>query len=468
MASSIEFAAGGRADYSMKLWETNNNNHTSITEKIERFTNRDDVLLDQTLVKYDVLGSIAHAAMLKKIGILTPLEFKKLKEALVEIFELNEKFQFRIEPEEEDVHTKVENFLTKKLGSTGKKVHTGRSRNDQVLVDLRLCSKEKLLKIQKNLLLLCQTLTSFAKKYGNQLMPGYTHLQRAMPSTVSLWAISFVEALLDDLAFSQTAFELNDQNPLGAAAGYGVPLKLDREYTANLLGFKKIQQNVLYTQNSRGKIEGMVISALAQIMVTLSKLSNDLILFSAEEFGFFEIPEEFKTGSSIMPGKRNPDILELIRARANKVIAYLSQAMNITKDLPSGYHRDFQEIKEPLLRGLNITTMSLEMMIPIVKNLKPSPKNLRKALSPKIFASDEVFELVLKGVPFREAYRQVEKGLRKIKPRSFEDIIKSRKTIGASGNLGLEKLEEKIEKEKGLLEEEKEKFHQKTGKLISG
>lgn len=450
----------------MKLW-ANNNNHHETDNEIERFTAGEDVLLDQLLVKYDVIGSMAHAAMLQKIGILTQSELMDLKRTLLEIIELDKKGQFKIEIWEEDVHTKIENYLISKVGESGKKIHTGRSRNDQILVDLRLYTKEKLLKIQKNLLNLSQALVVFSKENKFLPMPGYTHLQKAMPSSVDLWALSFVESLLDDLTFTKTAYNLNDQNPLGSGAGYGTPINLDRQLTTDLLDFKKLQNNVLYVQNSRGKIESMVLAALAEIMLDLSKLSNDLILFSTEEFGFFEIPERFKTGSSMMPKKRNPDTLELIRARTSKVFSYYFQTINIIKDLPSGYNRDLQETKEPILKGLTLTNLCLEMMASIINNLKVNKQSLEKAFSPEIYATDKAFKLVNQGIPFREAYREIARNLQKISLTSPKEIIKKRKTKGASGDLGLDELEKRIKEELNLVEFKKEKFYRKINTLIS-
>jgi len=451
----------------MKLWENNNNNHSDLNHQIEDFTAGEDILLDQLLVRYDAIGSMAHAVMLEKIGILSQPELMELKKALLEIIELDKKGQFEIETWEEDVHTKIENYLTTRLGESGKKIHTGRSRNDQILVDLRLYTKENLLKIQKNLLNLCNVLVNFSKVNESLPMPGYTHFQKAMPSSVDLWALSFAESLLDDLNFLKTAYDLNDQNPLGSAAGYGVSINLDRELTTDLLGFGKLQNNVLYVQNSRGKIESMVLAALAQIMIDLSKLSNDLILFSTEEFGFFNIPDEFRTGSSIMPRKRNPDILELIRARTNRVISYYSQTINIIKDLPSGYSRDLQETKEPILKGLTVTNACLEMMAPLINNLIVNKERLRESFSPEIYAADKAFKLVTQGIPFRDAYREIERDLQKVELTTPEEIIKKRKSKGTTGNLGLDELEKKVEEEQNLVNSKKEKFYQKITTLIS-
>lgn len=441
----------------MKLWTDK-----KISQEIEEFTSAEDILLDQLLVKYDVLGSIAHAIMLQKIDILTGEELEKMKLVLLEILTLNEKGKFGISIEDEDVHTKIENYLTQKLGKVGGKIHTARSRNDQILVDLRLYTKEKLLELEGNLLALCGTLIEFAKK-NNVSMPGYTHLRKAMPSSVALWSLAFVESLLDDLVLLKTASKLNNQNPLGSGAGYGVPLKIDRQLTTDLLGFEKIQQNVLYVQNSRGKIESIVLSALSQIMVDLNKFANDLILFSTEEFGFFEIPAKLCTGSSIMPQKKNPDILELIRARASKVSAHLFQTIEIIKNLPSGYNRDLQETKEPLIKGLNITNSCLEMCNLIASNLKVNKEKLVKALTPEIFATDQTYELVKKGIPFREAYKKIKK-IKQNYGKVSPGIVKK---LNERWDLKTEtdKLENQVKEELNILKLEKKNFEEKMKAL---
>ncbi len=427
---------------------------------VREFLVGEDIILDQLLVKYDVIGSIAHAAMLNKIGILSNEELIKLKRTLREIIKLNEEDRFKINVFDEDVHLKIEGFLTQKLGDVGKKIHTGRSRNDQVLVDLRLFTKDKLLKIEEKTLELASTLLEFGEKNKDVPMPGYTHFRKAMPSSVGLWALSFVESLLDDLLIIKSAYKLNNQNPLGSAAGYGVPLNLDRALTTELLGFERIQNNVLYVQNSRGKIESIVLSSLAQIMLDLSRLSNDLIIYSSDEFGFFTIPEEFCTGSSIMPKKRNPDVLELTRARANKLFSYLSQTLSTVKDLTSGYSRDLQETKEPLIKGINMVDSCLDIFVPLVKGLKTNEKKLIDAFNSQIFATDEALNLVAKGTPFRDAYKNVELNFlfshrEEMDPK---EIIKERKYVGTTGNLGIEKLKKQIENETKLVTTEKEGF----------
>ena len=425
---------------------------------VEEFTVGKDWKLDKELVPADVAGSIAHAKMLAKIGVLTPDELKKLKAALLEVLSLYQKGKFVITLEDEDVHTAVENYLVKKLGDTGKKIHTARSRNDQVLVDLRLYSKEKLVEIEEAVLELAKTLVAFAEKNKLVPMPGRTHTQLAMPSSVGLWAGAFAESLLDDLELLDEAYEINDQCPLGSAASYGVALPIDREMVADLLGFKKVQNNVLYANNSRGKFESIILAALSQVMIDLSKMASDLILFTIPELGYFELPEELTTGSSIMPNKKNPDVLELVRAKANKVIAAQFEVLAIIKDLPSGYNRDFQETKGPLMKGLKVTNKSLAVMELVIKGLKVNKEKCIKACVPEIFATDKAIELAASGMPWRDAYKKVAKDLPKLKAEDPVANIKKKKHAGATGNLGLEKVSVKITKEMSEVKSEKRKL----------
>jgi argininosuccinate lyase len=440
----------------MKLWE--NGGGVGLHEKVEEFTAGEDVKLDQRLVEWDVVGSIAHATMLNKIGILTESELMDLKRALINVIDLNEKGKFIIELKDEDIHTKIENFLTENLGNVGKKIHTGRSRNDQVQVDLRLYTKEKLLKIQINLLNLCKELTRFAEKNKWVPMPGYTHFQKAMPSSVGLWAMAYAESLLDDLRILKTAYSINDQNPLGSAAGYGVPLDLDRDLTTRLLGFESLQNNVLYVQNSRGKIESIVISALSQIMIDLSRLCNDVILYSTEEFGFFNIGDKFRTGSSIMPKKRNPDILELVRGKMSTVVSSFTQVVDIIKNLPSGYHRDIQEAKGALMRSLGVTYDSLEMVIMVVPEITVNEERCANSFTSQIFATDEAFSLVSQGMPFRDAYKHVDYNFQNYKKGSPEEIIRKRKYKGTTGNLGINNAKKKVDRELKAAKDKESEF----------
>jgi argininosuccinate lyase len=350
----------------VKLWDKG----YELDEGIEQFTVGGDYLLDHDLIEWDVAGSIAHAQMLAKIGILSQKELKGIKRELLKIIKDYKEGKFSISQKDEDVHTAVENYLTRKLGDVGKKIHTARSRNDQVIVDLRLYMKSKLLEVEDSVLGLAEILLEFAEKNKDLPIPGRTHTQLAMPSSVGLWAGAYVESLLDDLDVIKAAYEVNDQCPLGSAASYGVPLPIDRQLVSDLLGFMKVQNNVLYVNNSRGKIESVVIAAMGQVMVDLSKLASDLIFFTIPELDYFDLPDVYCTGSSIMPNKKNPDILELVRAKSEKVMAGYYQILNIIKDLPSGYNRDLQETKEPLMEGMAITLASLNVCMPVIAGLK--------------------------------------------------------------------------------------------------
>jgi len=445
----------------MKLWQKG----YKLDKEVEKFTVGDDYLLDRELIEADVLGSLAHAEMLVSLKILTAGEFKKLRKVLLDILLLREEGKFTVSARDEDVHTAIENYLTKKLGDLGKKIHTARSRNDQVIVDLRIYAKGKLLELEESLLNFCRTLRGFCRENKNVPMPGYTHGRKAMPSSVSLWAGAYLESLLDDLSLLKSAYEINNQCPLGSAAGYGVPLNIDRQLTSDLLGFKKVQNNVLYVNNSRGKIESIILSALSQVMLDLSKLAEDLILFTREEFNYFTLPDEFCPGSSIMPQKKNPGPLEIVRGKSSVVVSYLFRVLNVINGLPSGYNQDFQLTKGPFLKGLEITDSSLQVSNLIISGLKVNKESLKKAFSPEIFATDEAYKLVKEGVPFRDAYRRVAKNSKRSQTLTPGKIISSRKHQGASGNLGLEKAEKKIKEELKILKKEKDAFEKKKRSL---
>ncbi len=298
-----------------KLWSKG---ESKLDPFIEAFETKGDLLMDQKLVKYDCLASIAHAKMLCKINILSKSELAKLEKGLLEILSLNSQGKFLLKIGDEDMHTKIENFLTEKYGEAGQKIHTGRSRNDQILTAIRLYSKEIMEKIKQELIRLIKSFENFSKKYGLIKMPGYTHMQKAMPSSIGLWAGSFMDSFKDDCVLLNTAMELNDQSPLGSAAGYGTPLKLDREYTAKLLGFAKVQNNSLYCQNSKGKIEAVILAALTQILLTINKFASDIMLFTTTEFNFFQVSDKVTTGSSMMPQKKNLDLAELLRSKVQE------------------------------------------------------------------------------------------------------------------------------------------------------
>jgi argininosuccinate lyase len=417
-----------------KLWQKD----YEVDKLIERFNVGDDYLLDRELIEADCLGSIAHARMLAKIGILTNAEADSLTAALAEIIGLAHAGKFEIKLEDEDVHTAVENFLTDKLDDLGKKIHTARSRNDQVIVDLRLYAKQRLLQVADAALAFAATLGDFADKHKDVPMVGRTHTQRAMPSSVGLWAGAWLEAMLDDLDFLRAAYALNDQCPLGSAASYGVPLPIDRQYTSDLLGFARLQNNVLYANTSRGKIESVVLSALAQFMIDLSRLAADVIWFSTPEFGYFELPAELADGSSIMPQKRNPGMMETTRARAATVISHLLRTLEIVRGLISGYNRDHQETKEPLLRSFAIVAGALAVCDRTFHKMTVNEERCVAAFSPEVFATDRALELVREGVPFRDAYRRVAKELDKLAERDPREAIRARTHQGSTGNLGLD------------------------------
>ncbi|HOM95566.1 MAG: argininosuccinate lyase [Candidatus Methanofastidiosa archaeon] len=445
-----------------KLWKKK----YELDKTVEDFTVGDDYLWDSRLIKADIIGNIAHSTMLQKIGIISDEELQNIKTSLMDILDLHEQGKFKINKEDEDVHTAVENFLTKRLGDVGKKIHTARSRNDQILLDVRLYSKERLFEIIENLLNLCKVLLKFSKENEFIPMPGRTHTQRAMPSSVGLWASAFIESLLDDLYLLKSAFNLNNQSPLGSAASYGVNLDIDREYIASLLGFEKVQNNVLYANNSRGKIESIIIFTMSQIMMDLSKFANDLILFSIPEFNYFSLPDEFCGGSSLMPQKKNPALLELTRAKAQVVNSHCFRVTEIITSLYSGYNRDFQLTKGPLIESFDITQQTLYLLGYFIPKIKVNENILINSFTPEIYATDRVLELVKEGMPFRDAYKEVGINLDSLNNKNPVENIKSKIHVGATGNLNLSKIESMIKEEEIELLANQEKFMKKIEKLI--
>jgi len=423
-----------------KLWDKG----YALDKLIEEFTVGDDPILDRRLVASDCVASLAHAGMLGHIGVLSAEEHEALRGQLSAIIDLNRKGDFPIRREDEDCHTAIENYLVKAVGEAGKKIHTGRSRNDQIIAALRLYTRSFLLALQDAVLDLAQEFLDFARRYKNLPMPGRTHLQVAMPSSVGLWAGAWLEELLDGLILVEAAYSLNNSCPLGSAASYGVPLPLDREMVAEALGFERVQNNVLYVNNSRGKIEAVVLDALEQIMLTLSKVSQDVIFFSLPELGYFHLPDELFAGSSIMPQKKNPCMLELMRAKAATVGSCSAQVKNIIRALPSGYNRDFQETKEPFLRGLELTLAGVRVMRLVIQKLVPDAERLRRAFTPDIYATDRALELVEKGMAFRDAYRKVGGDLDALRRGDPDQAIRDRTYTGTTGNLGLHHSEKRL------------------------
>lgn len=395
---------GGR-----KLWSTT----AKPDRDIEIFTAGDDYILDAYLISYDCTASIAHAKMLARIGILTRAETKKLIQELETIRNRAEAGSFTITPEQEDVHTAIEQHLTKKLGDLGKKIHTGRSRNDQILTALRLFYKDQLHLVESRIDMLLSSIKTFGKKYGRVVYPGYTHTRKAMPSSFGLWSAMLNDAMDDNKRLLKTVYRILDQSPLGTGAGYGVPLKLDRKYTAELLGFAKVQHNPMYAQHSRGKFESTLLHLLSQIMYDLNRCASDLIFFSMPEHGFVHLPDNLTTGSSIMPQKKNPDVLELVRARYHTIIACEMQVRSLSANLISGYHRDLQEMKEPVMKSCAITTASLYIMNMVFQKMTVHRDACIAAMTDELYATEEVYSLVKEGMPFRDAYREISRKYRK-------------------------------------------------------
>lgn len=417
-----------------KLWDKG----YELNKTVERFTVGDDYVLDMELVRWDCVGSIAHAAMLAKIGVLTQPEYAQLRRHLAEIVALDERKQFTIAREQEDVHTAVELYLTQTLGDVGKKLHTARSRNDQVLLDLRLYMRDKLLAVADMTGDTVGALLDFAEQ--NQAVPlvGRTHYQRAMPSSAGLWAGAIAESLLDDVELLRAAYKIADQCPLGSAASYGVNLDIDRQMVSDLLGFARVQNNVLYANNSRGKVEAILLSALSQIMLDLSKMASDIIFMSMPEIGYFKLPQDLCGGSSLMPQKRNPALFELTRAKTSAVLAAHAQVTEIIRPLISGYHRDFQETKRPLMSGIETTAAALQVCTLGVSKLTCDEQRCVEAFSKDVFATDRVLDMVKSGMPFRDAYKQVALSLEQTAMEDPRANIRRKTHLGAPGNLGLD------------------------------
>lgn len=387
----------------MKLWAKN----TEVNKEIDLFTVGKDREMDLYLAKHDVIGSMAHITMLESIGLLTAEELKLLLTELKNIHKEAESGNFIIEEGVEDVHSQVELLLTRRLGDVGKKIHSGRSRNDQVLLDLKLFTRAQIKEIAEGVSGLFHVLINQSEKYKDVLMPGYTHLQIAMPSSFGLWFGAYAESLVDDMLFLQAAYKTCNRNPLGSAAGYGSSFPLNRTMTTELLGFESMNYNVVYAQMGRGKMERNVAFALAGIAATISKLAYDACMFSSQNFGFVKLPDECTTGSSIMPHKKNPDVFELTRAKCNKLQALPQQIMMIANNLPSGYFRDLQIIKEIFLPAFQELKDCINMATYIMNEIEINKHILDDEKYLFIFSVEEVNRLAREGMPFRDAYKKV-------------------------------------------------------------
>lgn len=418
-----------------KLWEKS----VQVNTEIENFTVGKDREMDLYLAKHDVLGSIAHTTMLASINLIEKDELEILIRELRNIYQLAEEGKFIIEDGVEDVHSQVELMLTRKLGDLGKKIHSGRSRNDQVLLDLKLFTRTQLKELAESVHTLFTTLIAQSNRYKEVLMPGYTHLQIAMPSSFGLWFGAYAESLADDLQLLQAAYKICNRNPLGSAAGYGSSFPLNREMTTQLLGFDSMNYNVVYAQMGRGKMEKTVSFAISSIAATLSKLAFDACMFNSQNFGFIKLPDEFTTGSSIMPHKKNPDVFELTRAKCNKLQALPYQITLITNNLPSGYFRDMQIIKEVFIPAFEELQSCIYMVNRMMQEVKVNTQILEDKKYDLIFSVEEVNKRVLDGVPFRDAYKEV--GLEIESGNYTPDYDIHHTHEGSIGNLCNEKIE---------------------------
>ena len=386
-----------------KLWQKN----SKVSEAVEKFTIGNDQAMDAYLAAYDVLGSIAHTTMLSEVGLLTAVEHTQLKKALIDIYQKIQAGEFKLNPGVEDIHSQVEMMLTESLGDVGKKIHSARSRNDQVLVDIKLFLRAELISISGAVQNFFTLLQEKSEAHKNDLLPGYTHLQLAMPSSFGLWFGAYAESLVDDMTMLQAAYTIVNKNPLGSAAGYGSSFPINRRRTTELLGFETLNYNVVYAQMGRGKAERVTAMALANIADTLSKLSMDACLFMNQNFGFIHFPDELTTGSSIMPHKKNPDVFELIRSYCNRIKALPNEIMMMTTNLPSGYHRDLQLLKEHLFPAFTQLRNCMEMASLMIQNIEVKKDLLEDPRYQYLFSVEEVNKLVLGGMPFRDAYKKV-------------------------------------------------------------
>ncbi len=446
----------------MKLWQKD----IDVNKTVENFTVGKDREMDLLLAPFDVLGNIAHATMLATIGLLTNEEKNTLLIELKEIYKTTQPIHhspFTIHPNIEDVHSQIEFLLTEKLGDTGKKIHSARSRNDQVLVDIKLFLRSELEKLVNNIQPFFQLLINQSEKYKNNLLPGYTHLQLAMPSSFGLWFGAYAESLVDDVTTLQAAYKIVNKNPLGSAAGYGSSFPINRTLTTELLGFANLNYNVVYAQMGRGKAERVVAQALANVADTLAKLSMDMCLYLNQNFDFVSFPTELTTGSSIMPHKKNPDVFELIRSHCNRIKALPNEITIMTTNLPSGYHRDLQLLKEHLFPAFETLNSCIEMATLMLANISVKGNIMTNEKYKYAFSVEEVNKLVLQGMPFRDAYKKV--GL-EIEAGKFNYSTQINHTHeGTIGNLYNDKIQQMMNEV--IASFNFEKVHQAIEKLLA-
>lgn len=446
-----------------KLWQTTNTTNSLI----EKYTSGEDVLLDAHLAEFDIYGSLAHAKMLQKQNLIEDKDLKQIQTGLKKILNQFSNEEMKLSLGDEDIHTKVETELTKLHPESGRKLHTGRSRNDQVLVDIRLYSKTQISEIADNTITLVTSFLKQAEKHKNVPLAGMTHMQPAMLSSFGLWLEAYAESLLDDLEVLKTAYQLNNQSPLGSGAAYGVTLPLDREFTADLLGFDTVQNNALYCQNSRGKIEAVTIHALSQIMATLNKFATDCLIFTTEPFGYISFAKELGTGSSIMPQKQNWDALELMRSKYHQIVSTQLQLSTSLASIPSGYNRDLQQAKGSLISAFQTTLESLQVAQLHVETLTINQEKVEHHIPKELFAAHWAYVLVEeKDMPFREAYRYVKDHLSEIPDFNIAELLTKAISQGSTGNLQLGIAQKRSRLERTYWNKQNKHFQKKLQDLL--
>ncbi len=429
-----------KSKQSTKLWDLGR----QVSGRIEKFTAGSDRHLDVQLAEFDILGTLAHVVMLHSVNLLSKQELGRLKSELKKLYRLARQDRIKIDEHVEDIHTQIEIILTRRLGETGKKIHQGRSRNDQVLVDIKMYVREQIKELVTQVKLVFDLLLSLSEKYRQVLLPGYTHLQAAMPSSFGLWFAAYAESLVDDLIMLQAAYRIVNKNPLGSAAGYGSSFPIDRKLTGRLLGFADLNYNSVYAQMSRGKTERIVSQALASLAATIAKLSMDITLYLSQNFAFISFPDQLLTGSSIMPHKKNPDVFELIRARCNRIQALPFEISLITGNLPSGYHRDLQMLKERFLPSFAEMIENLQMLCYMLEHIEVNKDILKDDRYKYIYSVEAVLQEVVKGMAFRDAYSSVSRQIKQGKFKAPEQV--SYTHVGSIGNLSNKKIKQSMEK----------------------
>ncbi len=434
---------------------------------VEKYCVGMDYILDGRLFYYELAASLAHAMMLKKIGILTPEEYRAIEKEIRLLYKNNGK-TMTLEFSDEDIHSKLENLLTGSIGEAGKKLHTGRSRNDQVLTVMRLYEKDSLLDTALDYIGCLEEISLLARREGNKILPGYTHAKQAMLMNVKFWAASFIDAGFDNLRIIKSVFDLIDANPLGTGSSFGVPFALDRELTAEILGFSRIQENALAVHNSRGKFESFIIDALWSIMNDFSRIASDLLIYNMDELNYIKTSQSITTGSSIMPQKRNLDVMELVRARTSTMTAYSAEVKCITGGLLSGYNRDIQETKEPLMKSFNLVLDTIKAVKAVFKNISFDEEAVKRNLSKGILATDFAFNAVKEGMPFRDAYRFAAGKIDDIKitDKEIEESIEKRVSRGSPANVDLRGYKKGLESLKKYFSKTAENFRGKLSVLL--